>query len=361
MKKKLLEKLNSYYYSKKVFDNMEVLSYKPLYHEYYDIEFYGNTEIINIQPPSDYPKELIYIKGEHVIQQPYYFFIEKGYLIKNTPFLIDQFDNIIIENHGGRLKYPDGSIPRLFCLKKKPDLIIDDAIILNSRNSKNFYHWFVDSLSKLEALDYIENGWDKYKIVVTSPLKTWQKDSLIFLGVPEHNIVEAANKNIEVNNCLVLSPRRNHLRISKENLRWLRKKMLHFGELPNNHVENVFITRRKKEGRYLINEDEVDAVLSKKGYQKCYLDEYSLAQQIGLFSKVNQIVGIHGAGFLNIIFADNPNVVEIFSDRVHPFYYALTNAIDGNYNYITGTPSTDSKAVNNRKPFYLSSEKLINL
>jgi len=102
MKSKLLQKLNSYYYAKSIIDNTDILGYKPFYHQYYDIQYYGKPEIIDFQAPSYYPRELKYLDGQHVVQQPYYFFIEKAYLIKNTPFLIDNHDNLILESHGGR-------------------------------------------------------------------------------------------------------------------------------------------------------------------------------------------------------------------------------------------------------------------
>ena len=215
----------------------------------------------------------------------------------------------------------------------------------------------MDTISKLEALEHIPDGWKKYKMVVIAPLKTWQRDSLKFLGVPEENIVEAPNQNIEIENCLVLSPRRNHLRVSIDNINWLKNKLLPFADTTISASERIFISRKKNEGRYLINEDEVTSLLSNEGYLKCYLDEFNLSQQIGLFSNANKIIGIHGAGLFNMIFSKNPMVSEIFSDRIHPFYLLLCNAIDGKYDFLVGQPEEHKHAIN-RKAFILPVKNL---
>lgn len=64
----------------------------------------------------------------------------------------------------------------------------------------------------------------------------------------------------------------------------------------------VFLTRGVKEGRGLVNAEEVEAVCRRFGFEVVDTAGMGLAEQVGLFAGVRYLVGIHGAGLYNIIF-----------------------------------------------------------
>jgi hypothetical protein len=56
----------------------------------------------------------------------------------------------------------------------------------------------------------------------------------------------------------------------------------------------VFISRRG--ARSLSNEEEIEKLLSDRGFTKLYAEDLSVPQQFALFRQADQVVGIHGAG-----------------------------------------------------------------
>ena len=94
-------------------------------------------------------------------------------------------------------------------------------------------------------------------------------------------------------------------------------------ELPNQLLQahkglpkKIFISR--KDTRKLTNEKQVEEFLLKEGYQKIYMEDYSMLQQLAIVSLADKIVAIHGAALGPLIFRGmfelRPlELVEIFS------------------------------------------------
>ena len=71
--------------------------------------------------------------------------------------------------------------------------------------------------------------------------------------------------------------------------------------------------------RKVLNENEVKNFLIKKGFSIIALSELSFSDQINLFHNAKQIVGLHGAGFANLIFSKPGTfVLEFKSDVAAP-------------------------------------------
>lgn len=74
--------------------------------------------------------------------------------------------------------------------------------------------------------------------------------------------------------------------------------------------------------RRLRNEREVQSLLSRHGVEIVRLEESSLGQQATLFADADMVIGFHGAGLANLVFArPGTRVVEIVDrDCVYPCY-----------------------------------------
>ncbi|MBE9069074.1 glycosyltransferase family 61 protein [Leptolyngbya cf. ectocarpi LEGE 11479] len=64
--------------------------------------------------------------------------------------------------------------------------------------------------------------------------------------------------------------------------------------------DKVFIPRRGNRG--LSNNDEVTEFLTKKGFQTCYFEDFSVAEKWSIIRDAKVIVAVHGAAVNNIIF-----------------------------------------------------------
>ena len=76
-----------------------------------------------------------------------------------------------------------------------------------------------------------------------------------------------------------------------------------------NISKKIYIDRKDAKSnhshlRKIINEDEVKELLIKNGFEIFTLGEMSFIDQISLFNNASQIIGLHGAGFANLIFVD---------------------------------------------------------
>lgn len=65
----------------------------------------------------------------------------------------------------------------------------------------------------------------------------------------------------------------------------------------------IYLSRKKSMSRRRCNEDEVIRVFEKYGFEICYPENLSVAEQIALFSRADFVAGVTGAAFTNLIFA----------------------------------------------------------
>ena len=102
-------------------------------------------------------------------------------------------------------------------------------------------------------------------------------------------------------------------------LNYLRQKFLKI-KYTKKFPDKFYIDRRDAKSnhshlRKIINEKEVKEFLVTKGYSIIALSDLSFKDQINLFQNASQIVGLHGAGFANLIFCKpNTRVIELKSN-----------------------------------------------
>ena len=108
--------------------------------------------------------------------------------------------------------------------------------------------------------------------------------------------------------------------------------------------EKIYISRRHAAKRRIVNEDEVNEVLSAFGFQTIYAEELSFAQQVQICSRARCIVSNHGAGLTNMLFMpQGGSVLELRhrKDRINNCYFTLSSALNLNYFYQTCRPTDD--------------------
>lgn len=111
-------------------------------------------------------------------------------------------------------------------------------------------------------------------------------------------------------------------------------------EIAYEQPKKLFISR--KDTRKLINEKDVEAMLSKQGYTKVYAEDYSLEQQIAMVSHADSIIAIHGAAlgllsFRGVFNLPNVKVIEIFpAAHISDVYRFLTRQLGGQWAAVRG-------------------------
>jgi capsular polysaccharide biosynthesis protein len=97
--------------------------------------------------------------------------------------------------------------------------------------------------------------------------------------------------------------------------------------------KRVYISRQSaSRGRRVLNFDVLTQILDEYGFEIHKLEEYSFDEQIRLCVGADIIMGPHGAGLLNAIFADDPTMIELFPESViKPHFYFLSEMLDIEY------------------------------
>lgn len=216
------------------------------------------------------------------------------------------------------------------------------ACLLFNPWSSNYWHWTVDILTQLEAIEYYQHKTGiKPKLIVEPHLRTWQKESLKLLGYNSEDLIPWQNQTTIVKKLIVPSFRRSydeikfHGEISVTACRWLRTHILNnLSDIsePNHFVTTkIFISRRQALGRRVINEFEVMNFLSNLGFKSYVLEEMNYSEQVKLFAQAEIIIAPHGAGLTNLIFADNPIIIELFSTYLGREFVNLARGLGFKY------------------------------
>lgn len=94
----------------------------------------------------------------------------------------------------------------------------------------------------------------------------------------------------------------------------------------------LYISRADARTRNIVNQAEVEAMLSRCGFEAVTLGHVSAAMQIELFQTASHVVGVHGAGLTNVLFAPpGAKVLEILPPFVATQDYWLLCAQAGHF------------------------------
>lgn len=107
----------------------------------------------------------------------------------------------------------------------------------------------------------------------------------------------------------------------------------------------IYIDRRRARNRTLINEDDVVNLMKKFGFEIVDLASLSVTAQVELFSDCCFIVGPHGAGLTNLVFAPpGAAVLEILPDQLLNWCYrSISNSCNLHYDCILSRSFADTR------------------
>lgn len=169
--------------------------------------------------------------------------------------------------------------------------------VLNARYCHNFFHWMVEILPRLAPLERAGIAADYY---VVDCLKPYQRQALAALGIrPEQMIQPHCLLTLVADEILLPSfPSPYCLRThAAKLLRGLR------ADEGVTQSRRIYITRRATGTRTLHEEPAIEKILQSRGFETHAMERYPLAKQARLIREAEIVVGTHGAGLSNLIFA----------------------------------------------------------
>ncbi|MEI9919274.1 MAG: glycosyltransferase family 61 protein [Bacteroidota bacterium] len=105
-----------------------------------------------------------------------------------------------------------------------------------------------------------------------------------------------------------------------------------------NHSDKLYISRKKATKRRVVNEDEVEKMLRKYGFDCINNEDFDFHGQVSLFSTAKYVISIHGAGLTNMLFMkENSQVLELHKKRTNDYdwhsfaFWYMSNALGFKY------------------------------
>lgn len=317
----------------------------------------GDDEVVNlIAPPANGPlaRDIQVKVGDHLLPAPYVACCPDVMLLGRSCTPIDATGRIIApaiisSNYEGLLVHVDSrALARILFGRWRyapgDAREFPRAVLLVNGWSRSYFHWLVELLPRL-TLSGDTDGWGREKqVLIEESPPAWQVDSLVAMGVGRDAIASVRGP-VHVRELVVPAfPRRlahgqRFSLISPRMIRETRSRLLaSLGDRSGPaRGRRVFVSRADAVGRRIVNEDELIAALERLGFERVCLSGMTLRDQARIFSDAEVVIGPHGAGLTNILFARNALVVELFGDYVNASYYTLAAALGHRYLQFFGT------------------------
>ncbi len=277
-----------------------------------------------------------------------FYFISKGKVysdtVNNTAYILD---NYLIKNASYQYKLKknlqpiNGNIFENFVIKHgTPNFLkyIEGTVfsLLSGGAAKNnYFHWIFDVLPKIGILEQLKLKQNPNYFLLPSLKKKYQLESLLDLKISEKRLLDGEKyKHIKCDNLLTVdhpyvfknNPSKSIVNIPTWIIQWLRKKYIKRKSIKSDYFRKIYINREKDsilENRRIINNEEVKNILKNYGFKIVSLSNYTFKDQVKIFNNAKFIVGLHGAGFANLVFSKpNTKVIELsskYSGNVLPY------------------------------------------
>jgi capsular polysaccharide biosynthesis protein len=234
----------------------------------------------------------------------------------------------------------------------------DVAFLLWKTGVSTFYHWILEGLPKVRALERYREATGRDPAVLVRPdPPAWMRETLSLVGVDPDGTVPYEGP-VTVDRLVVPSHRNRVLPVpgtpfpddfhpSPADCRWLRERVA--ANLPadaappasaseRDHPPRLYVSRRNADYHRVVDERALVEALAPLGFEAYALEELPLATQVALFREAELVVAPHGSGLVNLVFAEaEPHVVELFKAKdVRAFYFVLARQLGLPYDYVVG-------------------------
>ena len=208
------------------------------------------------------------------------------------------------------------------------------TLMLAATGAETFSHFLFDSVSRGFLLSECGIHFRDFKHIIVNNLDSpFQSELLFKLGIQPYQLVcLASNKTIFCEELILPSYPSGLGQYHPGALEWLRHTFLPTSKKPD-LSERLYISRKMAKSRRVINEIELDEVLSRHGFRKVLLETLQTLEQFSLFSTASHIIAPHGAGLSSLAFSSKgTKVLELFATgSLNACYWTLSNYRDLNY------------------------------
>jgi len=226
-----------------------------------------------------------------------------------------------------------------------------------------YAHWYFDVLTRLAILEEAGYNWRAFdRIIVNSRSLPFQRETLEMLGIPNEKLV-AIDEDHHILCEKLVAPSLPGLTGNFPNwtVPWLRNRLLYQSKTVTGSPKRIYISRRKAAFRRVRNEEELIPILKKNGFELVCNEDFSVAEQIGLFSKAEFVLGPMGSSMANLLFS-NPGtkVIETYSRHdVNVYTWSFGQFIPLDFAYLLGDPIIEAHVHPHNYDYTIKTEDLI--
>jgi capsular polysaccharide biosynthesis protein len=199
----------------------------------------------------------------------------------------------------------------------------------------NYYHWLVDALLRLESL---EQFGEPVTLLMPSTMSVLQHNSLRHC-LPRNVSLRLVEEGgwFSVERFLVPSFLTPHtLRfLPSDSVRWLRERFIPEAGARAGNGSRIYISRDDASRRRVSNEADVRRMLARHGFRTVLFSQLSMEEQVAVCADASVLVGAHGAGLANLLFArPGAALVELCTRNLDATYLETALAADLRYRYL---------------------------
>jgi capsular polysaccharide biosynthesis protein len=221
-------------------------------------------------------------------------------------------------------------------LSKKTRIEQESIFILGSFPN-NYFHWLIQMLPRISI---VENNplLKDLPIVLPKDMKKYVKESLEIIGYLDKVIFLdiGVYQFDKLHVCTPLWIEHPDITYS-QTIEWLRRNFIK--QESYSQKRRIYISRKDVTERNITNESDLEPILNEYGFEIITLSNYSVAEQVQLFQEAEMIIGVHGAGLSNLVFA-TPGcvVIEVFIEKASKRPYShISQMIGLKYGFLIGS------------------------
>ena len=193
-----------------------------------------------------------------------------------------------------------------------------------------YYHWNLLYLPKLRLLQHYENQTgNRPTILIENEPPSFVPETLSLLGIDSSRLVEWSGEKQNVNNLIVTNYRMhstgmNVFEQSYDAYIWLSNELKSAVNHKQSSGRKLYISRQQADrGRKVSNYAAVEEAIESYGFEPVVMESLSIQEQIKLVSQADVIMGPHGAGLVNMIYAEDTTVIELFPENVLKPHFSM--------------------------------------
>ena len=228
------------------------------------------------------------------------------------------------------------------------------SLLTGGAGNNNYWHWLFDVLPRLKIIKNTCDLDDIDYFLFPNLKNNFQKETLDLINISyKKRLYSTKYRHIECDQIIstehpyvINNDASNEIQnLPDWIIKWLKQSFTSNLELKDKSFpKKIYIDRSDasqniKLYKKIINENEIINEVNNSGYRSIVLSNYSVISQMKFFFNANKIIGLHGAGFANLVFCSSQSsILELKPSNAGVVIKNLAEKCNLNYNCISAVP-----------------------